>query len=746
MSHEIRTPMNAILGMLRLLQNTALLPRQLDYAVKAEGAARSLLGLLNDILDFSKVEAGKMTLDPRPFRTDRLLRDLSVILSANVGPRGVEVLFDIDPQVPQTLLGDDMRLQQVLINLGGNAIKFTERGEVVLRLRVLERGDSDVLLEFAVRDSGIGIAPENQARIFSGFTQAEASTTRRFGGTGLGLAICQRLVAMMGGELLLDSTLGQGSTFHFTVRLALTDLPVADADEPTLVLPPRQLGALRVLIADDNATARDVLATMVATLGWRADIAASGAEAVALAQRQSEAGTPYQAIFVDWQMPGLDGWETSRRIRQQAAPAASTPLLVMVTANGREALAQRSSEERALLSGFLVKPVTSSMLFDAVADAHLALAQPELLRRRAPDRGQRLAGLRLLVVEDNANNQQVAQELLTDEGALVELAANGLIGLEAVAAADPPFDAVLMDLQMPVMDGFTATSRIRSELGLAALPIIAMTANAMASDREACLAAGMNDHVGKPFDLTQLVTLLRRLTGHTGHTGNSGGPQAAGGDGAAVQPLAAGEIEAATHHGVDLSGALHRLGGNRGVYGRMLQSFLKELDTIPVQLGALLSNGTQDGADDAALQAARLMHTLKGLAGTLGAQGLAQAAAQCERQLAHGLAAGPAAALLNTMKAAMAQARVGVVEVGQLLAATPDGATGPTTDMAAQLAAVTELAGLLRSADMRAFDVFDQLRREPDAGHWQALDDAMAALDFDTALTHCAALAEELQA
>ncbi len=511
MSHEIRTPMNAILGMLKLLQNTDLTVRQLDYAAKTEGAARSLLGLLNDILDFSKVESGKMTLDPRPFRVDRLLRDLSVILSANVGSKAIEVLFDIDPGLPAALVGDDMRLQQVLINLGGNAIKFTTEGEVVLRLRVVEQSAQDVLVEFSMRDSGIGIAPQNQAHIFSGFSQAEASTTRRFGGTGLGLAISSRMVELLGGALAVDSTLGEGSTFHFQIRFLVA------AAEPAEPLVPGLQG-LRVLVVEDNVRTRAVLERMVQSLGWQADLVDSGAQALERMQPGSSAvaQSPFDVILMDGQMPGLDGWETSQRIRQ-LANGAMVPIVLMGTASGREALAQRSAADQALLNGFLAKPLTASMLFEAVRDARSAAVVAATGRDPAAPqkvgKPKRLTGLRLLVVEDNKINQMVAKGLLVQEGAEVTLADDGQQGVDAVASAQPQFDAVLMDVQMPVMDGYAATQAIRQKLDLGALPIIAMTANAMASDRMACLAAGMNDHVGKPFELDHLVATLLGLLG-----------------------------------------------------------------------------------------------------------------------------------------------------------------------------------------------------------------------------------------
>jgi PAS domain S-box-containing protein len=514
MSHELRTPMNAVLGMLTLLRKTDLSPRQADYAAKSDDAARALMGLLNEILDFSKIEAGKMTLDPKHFRMDHLLRDLSVILSANIGDKPVEVLFDIDPLLPRALVGDAMRLQQVLINLSGNAIKFTAQGEVVVRMEVVAQDDVQVTLTISVRDSGIGISPENQARIFSGFTQAEASTTRRFGGTGLGVAISQRFAELMGGELKLESALGHGSTFYFTITLPLAPSTIAAAGE--LAQPDTVSFAqpLRALVVDDNSIAREVLARMGHSLGWTVDVADSGESALELLQTQSATGISYQALFIDWQMPGLDGWQTCERIRNLDL-AGLAPVIVMVTAHGRELLSMRTDDEQAMLDGFLVKPVTASMLFDAVVDARSGTNHAHPSNSDTAVNHQRLAGMRLLLVEDNLNNQQVARELLQDEGAFVQIANNGQEGLDALVSATQPFDVVLMDLQMPVMDGFTAARSIRQDLQMHTLPIVAMTANAMATDRDECLVAGMNDHAGKPFDLNHLVRVLRKQAGRT---------------------------------------------------------------------------------------------------------------------------------------------------------------------------------------------------------------------------------------
>ena len=520
MSHEIRTPMNAILGLLSLLQNTDQTAQQIDYTSKTLGAAKSLLGLLNDILDFSKMDAGKMTLDPQPFRVATLLRDLSVILSATTGKKSLEVLFDTDPGVPGTLLGDAMRLQQVLTNLASNAIKFTAHGEVRVHIRLLARDPGGCRLRFAVSDTGIGISIENQRHIFDGFSQAEASTTRRFGGTGLGLTISRQLVALMGGELSVDSVPDQGSTFHFTITL-----PEASPLEPVLPTALDLAGGIpaqfQVLVVDDYPAARDIHASLAESLGWQVDAVNTGAEALAhVGARAAANQPPYQAVLIDWQMPDMDGWETIRRIQQLTPPQGTAPIMIMVTTLGRDMLSQRTPQEQASLHSFLSKPVTALMLRDSVRDALAGRSNLRSRSRLLLDRAQPLKGMRLLVVEDNLINQQVARELLTNEGALVEIAGNGQLGVAAVAGATTAFDAVLMDLQMPVMDGFEATHAIRHELGLTQLPIIAMTANAMASDREACLAAGMNEHIGKPFNLKQLTQLLCRLVTET-QSGNT---------------------------------------------------------------------------------------------------------------------------------------------------------------------------------------------------------------------------------
>ena len=720
MSHEIRTPMNAILGLLKLLQSTDLTARQLDYVGKTEGAARSLLGLLNDILDFSKVEAGKMTLDPRAFAVDKLLRDLSVILSANLGAKNVEVLFDVDPQLPAALVGDDMRLHQVLINLGSNAIKFTAQGEVTLRLRCLERTEHEVLVGFAMQDSGIGIAPENQAHIFSGFSQAEASTTRRFGGTGLGLAISSRLVGLMGGSLALDSSLGQGSTFHFKLRMPIAQAPLAAAVPADL----------NILVVDDNAASRHVLCAMVTSLGWKAQAAESGEQALdCVRQRQSQGQPKFDAAFLDWAMPGVDGWTTGLRLRALMG-SVPMPIFIMVSARGRELLTQRSALEQAQINGFLVKPATTSMLRDAVMDhrSGAATAHAEPQKAAQP---QRLTGMRLLVVEDNKINQMVARGLLQQEGAEVVLADDGERGVQAVRNAQPPFDAVLMDVQMPVMDGYTATRVIRQELQLHSLPIIAMTANAMASDRAACLEAGMDDHVGKPFELDHLVATLHRLVVRTQEAKAPEVPPPAA-------PAAAPTPTNPDPDHWDVRGALERMGNDVATYGAVLHSFARDMAQWPHQL-----EQAHQQADTAAVL--RALHTQKGLAATVGARALAATLQALERAVKADTPGLSLADVCEQLHTAVQRAQSELTPLLQrydasTLPALPDSTPVTGEQVVRQHALLMELRDLLRSSDLRALSVAATLRPllvGAEAEQAQALDAALQTFDFPRAAQLC---------
>lgn len=505
MSHEIRTPMNAILGLLTLMQGTPLDDIQKEYAQKTERAAKSLLSLLNDILDFSKIEAGKLALESSNFEVERMMRDLSIVLAGNDLNKPVELLFDLDPLLPKVLVGDSMRLLQVLMNLTGNALKFTPRGHVITRLSLLTRTPTHATIRFAVSDTGIGIAENNLAHIFDVFAQAEAATTRQFGGSGLGLSICQRLLGLMGSKLHVESAVGLGSTFSF-------DLNIPTGPEPAAAATGSPVVATTALVIDDNPFAQAFIGKMLQSLGWAVDTARSGQQAIAMVtSRHSSGKAAYALIVTDWNMSGLDGWQTLEGI-EKINPTGPPPIKLMVSAFGRDKLAERTPQEQARLNAYLVKPVTSEMLSEVVSKALLGQSNVRSGPRTKTDKVKRLDGMRLLVVEDNLMNQLVAKELLGKEGAVIEIAGNGSLGLDALARTTQAFNAVLMDMQMPVMDGCTAARAIRTNPGHRHLPIIAMTANNTASDRQTCLDAGMNDHVGKPFDINYLVGVILKHT------------------------------------------------------------------------------------------------------------------------------------------------------------------------------------------------------------------------------------------
>ena len=565
-----------------------------------------------------------------------------------------------------------------------------------MQFKVLEQTAQHIQLRIAVRDSGIGIAAENLVHIFDGFSQAEASTTRRFGGSGLGLSICKRLVELMGGALQIDSALDDGSTFHFSVRLDIADEVPGDP-KPSQQRP---ISPLHVLVVDDNAVACELLASMAESWGWKADKARSGAQALALLEHRAKAvHAPYDAVFVDWLMPDIDGWETIAGMHKMGAQAIS-PITVMVTAHGRDMLSQRSAEEQAYLNAFLIKPLTASMLLDTVIDARAGVCNLRAKPRIRLDRVGRLEGMRVLVVEDNLINQQVARELLRDEGAQVEIAGNGQLGVDAVAMADPPFHAVLMDIQMPVMDGFTATQLIRHTLGLVKLPIIAMTANAMESDREACFEAGMNDHIGKPFGLGHLVGVLQMHT----RRGKPGAPPPCPSSiivTTADATVTVSKGDAPLQH-IDSNSAIARLAGNTALYATILRSYLEDLPKQCGQIHQLMLSGDSTGA-------CQLLHALQGVSATVGAVYMsaiakdAKTGAKGEGSAGYWTALGPTfhEAVENTLRAITPL-------VQKYASAAPQGSNPSAVgahDREFLLAELAELQSLFASSDLQALEV-----------------------------------------
>lgn len=594
MSHEIRTPMNAVLGMLQLIQSSTLNPRQQDYVGKAQSAARSLLGILNDILDYSKIEAGKLQIDVHPFELEKLMQDLAVVMAGNETTGNVEVAFDLDPRVPGVLVGDSLRLQQILINLGGNALKFTEAGHVVVSVQLLRRNGMEVLLRIAVSDTGIGIDSHQLQRIFEGFSQAEPSTSRRFGGTGLGLVISRRLLNLMGSDLAVDSEPGVGSRFWFDINLGVNQA----AEVPALNPSPHRV---KLLVVDDNTVAGHILQRTMQAMGWQADYLQDGSLALARVTSAHQGGVRYDVVLMDWKMPGGDGLCIARTIQEQCP---EPPAILMVTAYGREVMADAREAGHQPFAELITKPATPRQLYTAVLKA--LKAEPSALPDLAASTPQpaRLDGVRLLVVEDNALNRFVALELLRREGAVIEMAEGGLQALEMLGASRASYDLVLMDVQMPDLDGLEVTRRLRLEPRFAQLPIIAMTANASQADRDACLAAGMNDHIGKPIDINHVVEVLHRfLLPSRGET--------LGSREASLQPA---------------SVIVDRFGGDGDLFRGALGHF-------EVEMGRLLAGLEQAVRTRKRREAADLLHSIKGCAGTMGAQALAHLVGQLEPQV-----------------------------------------------------------------------------------------------------------------
>ena len=615
MSHELRTPMNAVLGMTHLALQTEVTPKQEDYLSKIQSSAHSLLGIINDILDFSKIEAGKLDMETVDFSLDDVLENMSNLIMVKAQEKkDLEVLFDIDPEAPRRLVGDPLRLGQVLINLANNAVKFTASGEIVISVLVLSRDEDRVTLEFRVKDTGVGLTREQIGRLFQAFTQADTSTTRKFGGTGLGLTISKRLVNMMQGEIRVESEPGEGSAFIFTTVFGL-----GREKDQSRFIPSPDLRGMKALVVDDNATSREILEGILASFSFKPTLVASGEEGLT-ELAGADANDPYELVIMDYRMPGMNGIEAARRIKQ-STQLSRIPAVVMVTNYGGETIMQQADE--AGLDGFLLKPVNPSVLFDAIMHA-FGKETPRLSRAVQEDASgmgalSRIRGARVLLVEDNEINQQVAGEILEAAGLSVSLANNGQEAVEAVKKGD--FDAVLMDVQMPVMDGYTATREIRNREDEIRIPIIAMTAHALAGDREKSLEAGMDDHVSKPIDPELLFeTLLKWVKKSSGES--PGRELATETDMTSPDPSDGPDFPELD--GIHVAAGLKRLLGNKKSYRRILLRFRQDFENAADTLLDLVNGEKYEEAEI-------LAHSIKGAGGNVGAEALQAAAAAVER-------------------------------------------------------------------------------------------------------------------
>ena len=717
MSHEIRTPMNAIIGMAHLALRTELDARQRDYIGKIRSAGLSLLGIINDILDFSKVEAGKLDLEHVNFNLDEVLGNVSAVTGADAHDKRLEYLFQFPLNIPRGLIGDPVRLGQVLINLVNNAIKFTERGEIFVGCRRLESRGDRIQLEFTVRDTGIGMSREETGRLFRAFSQADESTTRRYGGSGLGLSISKRLVEMMDGSIGLESEIGVGTTVCFTAWFGLADTAKQPRATPGVLL------GMRVLLVDDNPSARAVLAENMAALPVQIDRASSAGEALDMIHAADSDRRPYGAVFADLTMPGMDGADLICAVKGDDTLNVP-PRMVLLSASDDESARYRV--ERARPDGFLMKPVSASTLADTLIE--LFAPQMRALPRHAKETLPRFRDLAILLVEDNDINQQIAAEMLRAAGITVDIAGNGRIALEMLTAAAPShYGLVFMDVQMPEMDGHEATRRIRADARYDALPVIAMTAHAMVEERERCFASGMNGHLAKPVNPSELYRTVARWC-----------PQHVVSDDQAPVAAPAGDpaVELSID-GIDVQDGLSRAMGNRGFYLKMLGRFRDGQRDVAARIGETIETDR--------MQAERLAHSLKGAAGLLGAGAVQQIAARLEAGIRAGTQKDALMPLLNQLDATL-QALLDAI-ANALPAPAQEAVTvaAEAINRPAVQRAIKRLAHLLGDYDGEATDVFAEegglLAAALGVQACERIEQALDAYDFDAALAALAASA-----